>query len=314
MKKNTSNTDIKELVASLRKSIFLVFVSLVTVLAVSIAWFITNSSVHSSSLKIVANEGKAYFEFATVGDYESGCYDSKYHLDKTTEVIEREGVKYHIINGNCSFRISNESNFNNINIGNEIRPGDKGVLDLYVICKTDKRDLILHPSVLLLNDDYSCINNNELSNNVSAHIMYFLEKTDDGTYDKKIDFSRDLEIDLSKMSPVYDGDIVIYKLSFYWVWPEQFHNLVFTGKTYNKNLFGSVDDEAYKQVNQEMNTPETRKYYFKETESSDIPDSKIDVNMTTSDYLLFSNCYNAVDEIIGTNVSYIEFGVELVGG
>lgn len=306
MERDASNKEITTIKASLRRSIFLCFVAFFTLVSATIAWFAKNDMAHTVNSQISANGGRSDFELATVGKY-LGVYDENFELDETTNLVSYGGVDYYLVNGNNSFLLSSDSNFNNLTYGKEIRPGDKGLFDLYVICKSDKRDITLKPSLTKWRDDY--IETALCDNYVKSHIMFFLEQNSDGTYEKRISFDELLHLNLTD-SIYQDENVEIYKITFYWIWAEEFHNLIYTGRTYNNNLFDSLTSEGYIAMNNELNT-KMDDYFI-------IPDGAprpvIDVNLTTDDYLFYTECYNLVDEEIGANISYLEFGIELVEG
>lgn len=315
IKKNTSNRGIKELRTSFGRSVFLCFVAFFTLITASTAWFAKNSQAQSSVSGVTANGDNPNFELATVGRYEKGVYDSEaFSVTTSEDVINYGGVDYYIINGDNSIRLTTDNNVNNIYSGQEIRPGDKGKIELYVICKSELKNVSLLPTLeLFVEENGSITENNNLvfENYTKAHIMTFFKKNDDGTYDKKVNYDEEFTVNLEdECDNVYtDENVSIYKMVYYWVWPEELHNLIYLNRTYNKNLFNSINSEAYIKINSELNDQELRKKYFFITDENDFP--SINMNMETDDYLYATDLYNQVDEIVGSNISFVKFGLEL---
>lgn len=314
IKKDTSNRGIKELRTSFGRSVFLCFVAFFTLLAASTAWFAKNSQTQSSISGVTANGDNPNFEIATVGKYEKGVYDSEdFSVVTSEDIVNYGGVDYYIINGDNSIRLTTDNNFNNIHSGQEIRPGDKGKIELYIICKSKLKNVTLLPTLeLFVEENHSVVKNNNLTfeDYTKAHIMTFFTKNDDGTYDKKINYDEEFVVNLENdCDKVYaDENVNIYKMVYYWVWPEELHNLIYLNRTYNKNLFNSINSEAYMKINSELNDQELRKKYFVITDENNFP--SIDMNMETDDYLYATDSYNKVDEIIGSNISFVKFSLE----
>lgn len=317
MIKDTSKKGKENLKASLGRSVFLCLVSLFTLITVSTAWFAKNDQTRTQISGISANGTDPNFEFATVGKYEKGVYDDElFSVFTASESVRYGDVDYYIINGDNSIRLTAENNVNNIYNGQEIRPGDKGKIELYVICKGDLRTVGLIPTLeLFVEGNGSYIKNDNIvySKYTNAHIMTFFTKNEDGTYGQRLEYDKKFEIDLdSECEKVYsDNQTEIYKMVFYWVWPEELHNLIYLNRTYNKNLFNDLDSEDYIKLNNELNDSVLRNNYFVIEDNETFP--AININMNTDDYLYATSQYNQVDEIIGYHISFIKFGFELQG-
>lgn len=307
-----SSKDTKYLYASLRRSLFLCFVSLFAIVTLTVAWFVNNSLVNSNEINISADDN-ADFILATVGDNEQGVYDNSFGLEKSTDYLTYGDKNYYLIKDNKSFRTSLGSNLNNIINGQEIRPGSRGQIELYVICKNENRIIKLKAEQKLFSNDNETLQAEHLRY-ANAHIMLFLLKENDGTYDRQIDYNVGFQVDLNNslfsVNVYSDSEVKIYKLTFYWVWPESLHNIIYPNRTYNKNLFNNVGSYAYKKINNELNGSRRGDYFIIDSNEG-FPET-IDINMTTEDYFKAMKAYNEVDEEIGSKISHIEFSIELV--
>lgn len=303
-------------------------------------WFVSNNRVGGGTAAISA-AGQADFALATVGKQEQGMFDGIFHLTPNNTSKETfHGVDYYIASGNSSFRLDSDKNFNNYLANADLRPGNRGHFDLYVICRTEKRELELQPVFSALRSDDPNITEADFlkaKEFLRGHILLFANMDDKGMYSGNIDYTKEITVDLSKLEAtqdgrtfswgeqdVLDGSTVVYRLPIYWVWPEQFGNFIYKGNAYNKNLFADTDDPEketdYKRFITLMESDATyNRFFFIEGEAGTRPKletitSPTDYQDATKNYELYSGWYNAADDQIGECISYIQLGFEIAQG
>lgn len=325
-------------------------------------WFVSNTQVHGASGGVLA-KGQADFALATVGSKFQGVHDDLFGLSKilTSETIG--GKEYYVSSGNSSFRVDSSKNLNNYLANADLRPGNRGTFDLYIICKTDKRELRLKPvfsawcagkngkhedaflagfpSEGFLTEEISSEDVKNAAEFLKGHILLFANMDDKGMYSGNIDLTKEIHINLSRKEAiqeavafsgvsrdytfswgecVYSDDTTeVYRLPIYWVWPEEFGNFIYTGNSYNKNLFSDEKSDDYNKFLSEMMDSEGYKQFF--CIEGDTPTLRPDINTiinptdyqtATQNYELYSGWYDSADEEIGTYISYIELGFEIV--
>lgn len=314
-------------------------------------WFVSNTQVHGASGGVFA-KGQADFALATVGSKSQGVYDTDFHLSDDLSLETFGDTTYYVSSGNSSFRVDSSKNFNNYLANADLRPGNRGTFDLYIICRTSKRDLVLNPVFSSWCDGMSSTESSTNQNEKNAaeflkgHILFFANMDDKGMYSGNIDLEKEIEINLSISGEgsrqlkdnatqkeeskdytfswgecVYsDATTAVYRLPVYWVWPEEFGNFIYTGNSYNKNLFLSKDSPDYNHFISVMQSDTSYNHFFyidagKENNRPDISaitSEDTDYKIATEYYELYSGWYDAADEEIGTYISYIELGFEIV--
>lgn len=334
----------KGLYASLGRSLFLCFVALFAIVTATVSWFASNTRTNSN-LSPISAISRSDFALATLGNKPQGIYDNIYdNLLSLSSDLDKEtigGVIYYVATGNSSIRLDSNKNINNYYDNQDLRPGNKGNFDIYVICNSEKNEFVLEPSIKAYVEDE---NNKTLSpmNDVNTdflygHILFFTEIDNKGMYSNAIDMSKQIKVNLEtciaeQNYEVTDGgnrtfkwgELVepnngrrVYKLSVYWIWPEQFGNFIYTGNSYNKNLFSSKNED-YSYIINMMENNRTYSRFFDGAPAgtrpsiSDITGGNISYQDATKNYNLYSSWYDKADEWIGENVSYIELGFELL--
>lgn len=304
--------------------------SIAVIIIVGFAWFASNTRTQAGAVQVSA-AGENDFSLATVGASPQGEYDHIFGLSAqlTEETIDE--TTYYIASANSSFRLDSDKNLNNYLANADLRPGHRGSFDLYVICRTDRRDLKLKPVFSALKSEDEEVTENAFAKAkefLKGHILLFANMDDKGMYSGNIDFTKEITLDLSTTTATQesrafswgervnpDGTPAVYRLSVYWVWPEQFGNFIYTGNSYNKNLFAEKGDDYHAFV-AAMQDNETYSRFFAvpvNTERPAIGDitNPSDYSKATQYYELYSGWYNLADEAIGVNLSYIQLGFEL---
>lgn len=311
-----------------------------------LGWFVSNTKVGGTSVSISA-AGQMDFALATVGKKEQGVYDSLFKLSYDLIQEKIGGTDYYIASGNSSFRVDSDKNLNNYLANADLRPGNRGNFDLYVIRHTNKSEMVLRPifsawyepdSGDVYKDAFSDENPNRktAAEFLKGHILLFAKMDEKGMYSDNIDLTENISISFfdntASASQVKKGETntfewgkcvaseestKVYRFPIYWVWPEQFGNFIYTGNSYNKNLFENKQSEDYRYFISQMKDAQGYKNFFFIEEGSERPDinsiiSGNNYQTATKNYELYSDWYNAADEEIGMYISYIELGFEIV--
>lgn len=320
----------------------IIFATVVAMIALGRAWFVSNSRVGGTSVTISAAE-QVDFALATVGTKEQGMYDSMFGLssDLTTETIG--GTEYYIASGNSSLRVSSNKNLNNYLENADLRPGNRGSFDIYLIRRnTNANNLRLKPVLTPYLENQKPIvpplegetptEVQTVAEFLKGHFLLFTNMDDKGMYSGNIDFSQSLEIDFSN-APLLsvtqggrtfswgecvhaDTDTEVYRFPVYWVWPDQFGNFIYTGNAYNKNLFAKDGGEDYQFFSNMMQDSNGYKKFFSVEENVTRPDfddilRSSNYHQATQYYDLYTGWYNLADEKIGDKIRYIELGFEI---
>lgn len=303
-----------------------------------VAWFVNNTRVNGQSTQISA-AGTSEFALATVGTKPQGAYDSLFGLSDALQTKTIGGVEYHIASSNGSFRVSSGENFNNYLDNADLRPGNRGNFDLYIICYTTNRNVTLRPifSPTYNKDVPEGADPSAAAEFLKGHILLFAGMDDKGMYTGNIDLTKPIQVTLnddggsasqeesnqeeSERFPwgelVYsDSQTAVYRLPIFWVWPDQFGNFIYTGNAYNKNLF-AVEGTDYDSFIAKMNSDTDYKQFFdipdgeQRENIASITDPRTDFKTATKIYDQYSGWYNSADEKIGECISFIRLGFEI---
>lgn len=301
-----------------------------------LSWFASNTRVSGTGVSL-SFSGQPDFALATVGTAEQGVYDADFGLTAASMTETLDGVTYYIASGNSSFRVESGKNLNNYLANADLRPGNRGSFDLYVIRRSDRSDMVLRPvfSVSYEDEENAGDEARAAANYLKGHILLFANIDEKGMYSGNIDYtqnialafgadgatatqkkgSEDVSFDWGKA--VYsDESTKVYRLPVYWVWPEQFGNFIYTGNSYNKNLFSSKNSDYIRFVSAMENDKANKVFFCTDTAESfpaisTITNPNNDYQTATQNYELYSGWYDAADEQIGTWISYIELGFEI---
>lgn len=325
-------------------------VVIIAVLVVAIrggfSWFVSNSKVYGSGMDITY-AGQSDFALATVGNMEQGVYDSLFDLSSASTKETYGGTDYYIASANSSFRVSSDKSFNNYLDNADLRPGNRGTFELYVICYSEQRNLVLQPAFSAWYETGSvdvpyknaCVEVDSADKHAAAefvkgHILLFANMDEKGMYSGSIDYTKKIQVNLSTQRATQSGvtgadrsyswgklvysdeNTSIYCLTVYWVWPEQFGNFIYTGNSYNKNLFKAKGPDYEEYLALMQNDTEYKRFFSVEASTlrppiASITNPETEYQEATKYYELYSEWYNRADELIGEMISYIELGFEL---
>ena len=298
-----------------------------------LGWFVSNTRVDQSGLQISA-AGTVDFALATVGRKEQGVYDRLFGLTSGLPTQTIGGTTYCIGAGKGSLRLNSDQNLNNYLDNADLRPGNRGNFDLYVICRGENRVVTLQPvfSAWYEADPAGPSYANAFSGDAPAakksaatfltgHFLLFAYMDEKGMYSGSIDVTQPVTLDLAAGEATQGErsfrwgeqveDTPVYRLRVYWVWAEQFGNFVYTGNSYQKNLFADTKSDDYALLLRGMNDHTCRKF-FQIPVNETRPAAEINNRISTQLYELYSGWYDAADEVIGTEISYLELGFALV--
>ena len=331
IKEKTSDELLEEIAVNKRKlkrSFVFAFVALIAVIALGIAWFMSNSKVTSTGTSVSAQDDRL-FELASVGERQTAeasylkdeseknilsagaerTYDS--YIENGTEVREKQ--KYHVGTGSLAWYLDSQES---------ILPGANGKLEFYII---PKKDDVKSVTVSFDINGYVYTTENKrvvkpadttLQNLIQGHILFFQQLDDVYGYQKWLEADKPFVIKAPNNGS-FQKDVP-YKVTIYWIWPQYFRNYVYTQKSTQGDLFtdaaNQTSDSDYARINRFINsqrTVETSQNKLFYDESSEVQvESDINKNMAQNTLDQCSKYYNKADEYIGTNAKYIYVGIK----
>lgn len=334
IKEKTSDELLEEIAVNKRKlkrSFVFAFVALIAVIALGIAWFMSNSKVTSTGTSVSAQDDRL-FELASVGKRQTAeaSYlkdESKknilsagvertyaYYIENGTEVQKEQ--KYHVGTGSLAWYLDSQES---------ILPGANGKLEFYIIPKKDdvksvtvSFDINGYVYTTKGNENKRVVKsaNTTLQNLIQGHILFFQQLDDVYGYQKWLKADESFVIEAPK-----DGSFqkdVPYKVTIYWIWPQYFRNYVYTQKSTQGDLFTDAASQTggsdYARINTFINSQRTvetsqNKLFYDESSTVQV-ESDINKNMAQNTLDQCSKYYNKADEYIGTNAKYIYVGIK----
>ena len=259
--------------------------ALITIVAIGVAWFASNSTVTATGSGISADTPVSFL-LGSEGDRQSG--EVKYLKDASGNVL-KEGIQktystwIDIESGkeqsaNEYVGQSAKSIYTGINdlawrlSGEEkLVPGASGKLEFYIIPQQDgltAADISLDLTAYQVTDNSVVKSNNDLQKLISGHILLF-QKLDDAngysqwikinsdggsseTYEK---FTIDAPPDAQSEEDSDDAQNlntfkknVPYKVTLYWVWPNYFRNYIYTQRSKLGDLFTKDNEDRQKLI------------------------------------------------------------------
>lgn len=268
------------------RSFVLALTTLIAIIAVCIAWFVSNTKVSMTGVSISANDN-AMFELASVGN--AGVFDNE-----IPEIYKIEGSKWSITENGAEkkgtstetkteilWNLNESSNIGNNNTQSGIRPGKQGELQFYVIPKVDNLRIKCHLNICPLDIDE---NGNNEDNNfktlkklLSGHLMFFIEDNNSSTFNWVDCDTGDFNLSFKNKTPVL--------ITLKWTWP---------------NLWENIDASIRTEVKENEKYNE---YFFYGSTSAD-NDTTNTSNENVDDDTL-NHLYNNADMFIGENVTWL---------
>ena len=331
IKEKTSDELLEEIAVNKRKlkqSFGFAFVALIALIALGIAWFMSNSKVTSTGTSVSAQDDRL-FELASVGERQEA--EVSYLLDESKKNILSAGAekiyasyiengtevkkqqKYHVGTGSLAWYLDSQES---------ILPGANGKLEFYII---PKKDDVKSVTVSFDINGYVYTTENKrvvksadttLQNLMQGHILFFQQLDDVCGYQKWLKADEPFVIEAPNNGS-FKKDVP-YKVTIYWIWPQYFRNYVYTQKSTQGDLFTDAaiqtSDSDYARINTFINSQRTvetkqNKLFYDESGKVQV-ESDINKNMAQDTLEQCSNYYNKADEYIGTNAKYIYVGIK----
>ena len=334
IKEKTSDELLEEIAVNKRKlkrSFVFAFVALIALIALGIAWFMSNSKVTSTGTSVSAQDDRL-FELASVGKRQTAEEDylkdeSKKsilsagtektyasYIENGTEVQKEQ--KYHVGTGSLAWYLDSQES---------ILPGANGKLEFYIIPKKDdvksvtvSFDITAYVYKDEGNVDKRAVKSEDttLQNLIQGHILFFQQLDDVYGYQKWLEADEPFVIEAPKNGS-FKKDVP-YKVTIYWIWPQYFRNYVYTQKSTQGDLFtdaaNQTSDSDYARINTFINSQRTvktsqNKLFYDESREVQV-ESDINKNMAQNTLDQCSKYYNKADEYIGTNAKSIYVGIK----
>ena len=341
----TENNETTEKITRYKKqaarSFVLAFTTLIAIIAVCIAWFVSNTKVTMTVTSISA-ENTVPFELASAGERQKpelsqgklseGSNENNYsnYIDyKTGTTYPLNGKTLYTGSSSLAWRLNGQQKF---------YPGASGELEFYFIPKQDGLKKITFQINLTgykegNGNNLSLVENHVWENLIQGHILIFtgLDANNTKGYsgwlgeinESSNELINELTINASDIKNSASDTAVFeknmpYKVILYWKWPKEFRNYVYNDRTGKGDLFTDTSEADYKKLlkfvnaqvpaNEAYGAKNTSKlFYSAKTYSSGFSgaENSIDINMSDEIFESCTNYYNLADEYIGKNAQYI---------
>ena len=330
IKEKTSDELLEEIAVNKRKlkqSFGFAFVALIALIALGIAWFMSNSKVTSTGTSVSAQDDRL-FELASVGERQKA--EASYLLDESKKSILSAGAektyasyiengtkvqkpqRYHVGTGSLAWYLDSQES---------ILPGANGKLEFYIIPKKDDVKSVtvsfdINGYVYTTDRRAVKSENTTLQNLIQGHILFFQQLDDVYGYQKWLKADEPFVIEAPNKGS-FKKDVP-YKVTIYWIWPQYFRNYVYTQKSTQGDLFtdaaNQTSDSDYARINKFINSQRTvetsqNKLFYDESDKVQVG-SPINKDMAQDTLDQCSKYYNKADEYIGTNAKYIYVGIK----
>ena len=323
--------------------IIFVIAAIAVIIALCIAWFVSNNRVNGISGRISAKESG--IEIGSRGS--QGVHDDilkKVKSDLTYHLPGEGSNNQHdtSLGGSINWLLDSDSNMNNYSGGKSftdtgatfrkdyaMEPGTKGRLDFF-IKPYEEGNLSLEFSLdivpYVMNGDIPQVvdKTSTASQFLSGHIVYFLRETQN---DDTVKFTWIKNGTFRITIPKAEKDKE-YNYSIYWVWPLNLSTILLNknDEFLNESTIEFDDKDATGALRDQIVTDMTihpEKYFFSsltgkplDTNYEELNVIKDILNNSTYDKQLFvdlSSYYNQADMKIGENISFITATLEYLG-
>lgn len=306
------------LVINLLCAVGVILLLLLTV--VSFGWFTGVSPVNGRGASLSASNG--VFELASAD--KSGKYDALLIApagDTLSGIVFEDGTPADLVSTSdgkpeVKWLMNDESNFDNPS-GEGIQPGSYGKMTFYVVAKQDQDldltfslDMILYDSgaepISELNPDNSThiIPDTETAAKlINGHILFFEH------YDEASGVYSDRITDSFRFTQPGAVENTAYKVEFYWIWPEFIDQLILPS---DDALLRARGYDRITADGQQLITDADSEDYFTESIAGlsemleNMSKGSEDEDFDIGSYNLLNSKWNEADQMIGTNVGYIE--------
>ena len=287
-----------------KSGLYVVLIAIILII-ISIAWFVMNNRTDAVTSTISALSNRYAIVTGDVDD-QPGWWERISSWVKGDKPFE--------FDLSDSMKVNDDSNFKNKNSTSTLSPGSSGKLVFTV--DPIAKDLNNIEVTLELNIELrsSSEDKSKLEQIIKGHILFFENKTSDGLhYEKWIKPSSDgkyrFVISKDLFQDLNNETTNSVKKTVYWVWPQQFHNLVYTGDgVYYKNLFKSSEAKGYSDLIGDINTGKSKYFWTIPGNSSISKPEEYDISTQMNDEL-YQKCtdeYNNADQNIGQSIKYVQ--------
>ena len=322
----------KAMLSTFLKTGIIMTAALIVILAISIAWFVSNTNVRSTSMSIAANNGQRFY-LATKKENSQGVYDNYSQTNSnlqealkhfkrissetvqelpqfqigTTTITGSDNIEYIVGDADgISLMVNSTSNVKNTTQNDYVGPGSKGKMTFYVIPTVAGENQVTITVSLAAyglsepnNDEVTAqsVNNRKLSNILCGHMLLFQGKDAQGNYAKQIEPTLGEDGTIRFTFAKTDEWVINQpiEITLYWIWPYRFENLVYPGQP--DSVFKTSGDVQ----NGFLDWVNAHKQNIAYTNDS-LNDANAD--MSNSDFSKWSSGYNRGDQLIGDTVAY----------
>lgn len=306
--------------------------ALIVILAISIAWFVSNTNVRSADINISANNAQRFY-LATKKEDSQGVYDNYSQTNSnlqealkhfkrissetvqelpqfqigTTTITGSDNIEYIVGDADgISLMVNSTSNVKNTTQNEYVGPGSKGEMTFYII-PTVAGDNQVNITVSLAAYQLSKPNNGEvtaqlvnksqLSKILCGHILLFQGKDAQGNYVNQIEPALGEDGTIRFTFTKKDNWVINQpiEITLYWIWPYRFENLVYPGQP--DSVFKTSGD-AQNGFLAWVNDHKENIAYTNESLSN------ANADMSNSDFSKWSSGYNRGDQLIGDSAAY----------
>ena len=322
----------KAMLSTFLKTGIIMAAALIVILAISIAWFVSNTNVRSTSMSIAANNGQRFY-LATKKEDSQGVYDNNSSTNSklqealkhfkrissetvqelpqfqigTTTITGSDNIEYIVGDADgISLMVNSTSNVKNTTQNEYVGPGSKGEMTFYII-PTVAGDNQVNITVSLEAYQLSkpdngevtaqLVNNGQLSKILCGHILLFQGKDAQGNYVNQIEPALGEDGTIRFTFTKKDNWVINQpiEITLYWIWPYRFENLVYPGQP--DSVFKTSGDVQ----NGFLDWVNAHKQNIAYTNDS-LNDANAD--MSNSDFAKWSSGYNRGDQLIGDTIAY----------
>lgn len=314
-----------------KRSLRFAFTALLAIVAVCIAWFVSNTRVTMTGTQISA-ENTVPFELASIGARQTveqnkliddvknsilsaGTTSSKYGECIDIYTGEKESLTDQS-GKNPEFHIGTSGLAWYLNGQESLVPGSGGELEFYLI---PKKSGLTSVKVKLNLTGYTEengkaveLNNDKIQNLLKGHILFFQHLDDKYGYYGWLGEDQTIELNAPEINGIknFQKDTP-YKVTLHWKWPQYFRNYIYTDRSTQGDLFTDAIDKTesseYAKLNTFINAQRmvsSSKLFYDTDDTAKIQNT---INNTMNDETLntCSKYYNQADEYIGKNASYV---------
>ena len=321
------STQIEEDRRKAGRAFFLAGVALITIVALAIAWFVSNHTVNGSSSAVAAQSDEP-FQLASVGERQTKeknhlkdaednnilsdgattTYES--YIDTNTWKAVKSDQTYYVGTSGLAWHLQDPEM--------TVSPGAGDKLEFYVIPKKEGLTTVTVTMSLTgytLNESETTqkaekVEDATLQRLIDGHILLFHNLDDKHGYSGWLGTTNTLTL-TAPDGGTFQKDTP-YKVTLYWKWPRYFRNYVYTQRSTQGDLFTTeVNETEYTNwidtfVNAEYQKEASTSRLFYDAEGKALTGiDKISNSMSDSVLNACNTYYNQADEYIGTNANFI---------